>query len=61
MPLKSLLEEIKNASNVEINLTNENVFCFDSESFRLLAALKDGICKYNKIILFVYAKDSISV
>lgn len=39
-PLKVLLDEYK---NVGIGLRKSNVFCFDSESFRFLAAYKSGV------------------
>ncbi|KAH0565816.1 hypothetical protein GP486_000785 [Trichoglossum hirsutum] len=39
-PLESLLEEYK---EVEMGLYRHNVYCFDSESFRYLAARKQGV------------------
>jgi predicted GTPase len=41
--LKELLSEVKQTSGKQIPLTNDNVFCFDNEPFKLLAALKQGV------------------
>jgi GTPase SAR1 family protein len=44
-PLKALLDQ---HSNVGLGLTNYTTYCFDSESFRYLAAHKSGIMMPNK-------------
>lgn len=41
--LRKSLEDLYAATNVNIPLNKDNTFCFDSESFRFLAALKQGI------------------
>ena len=40
--LRTLLKEIKETSDVEIPISS-NIFCFDNESFRFLAALQNKI------------------
>ncbi|RGB27691.1 hypothetical protein C1646_673793 [Rhizophagus diaphanus] len=42
-PLKKQLEEFNKRSNVEIKANKDTMYCFDNESFRFLAAMKDGI------------------
>ncbi|RHZ62066.1 hypothetical protein Glove_344g51 [Diversispora epigaea] len=41
--LKEQLRALKKRSGVEIKTTKSTMYCFDSESFRFLAAAKDGI------------------
>ncbi|CAG8546467.1 uncharacterized protein OCT59_002347 [Rhizophagus irregularis] len=41
--LKKQIDELKERSNVEINIDKDTTYCFDNESFRFLAALKEGI------------------
>ncbi|GES75094.1 P-loop containing nucleoside triphosphate hydrolase [Rhizophagus clarus] len=40
-PLKKQLEELKTRSGVEIKVSQETIYCFDNESFRFLAAIKE--------------------
>jgi GTPase SAR1 family protein len=42
-PLKEQLSVLKDRSSVEIVTDQSTVYCFDNESFRFLAAIKDGI------------------
>ncbi|RIA85230.1 hypothetical protein C1645_697960 [Glomus cerebriforme] len=42
-PLKKQLGELNKQSNVEIKVNKDTIYCFDSESFRFLAAFKRGI------------------
>ncbi|PKY56562.1 hypothetical protein RhiirA4_284637, partial [Rhizophagus irregularis] len=41
--LKKQIDELKERSNVEIKIDKDTTYCFDNESFRFLAALKEGI------------------
>ncbi|XP_066260920.1 uncharacterized protein [Euwallacea similis] len=41
--LELLLRKIKDTNNVQIPLSKDNVFCFDNEAFRFLAAVKQGV------------------
>ena len=41
--LRILLSEVKQTSGVDIQAVASNIFCFDNESFRFLAALQNGI------------------
>ncbi|CAB4492071.1 unnamed protein product [Rhizophagus irregularis] len=40
-PLKKQLEELKKRSSVEIKVNLDTIYCFDNESFRFLAAIKE--------------------
>ncbi|GBC01557.1 hypothetical protein RclHR1_04230002 [Rhizophagus clarus] len=40
-PLKKQLEELNKRSGVEIKVNHETIYCFDNESFRFLAAIKE--------------------
>ncbi|PKC66901.1 hypothetical protein RhiirA1_511006 [Rhizophagus irregularis] len=42
-PLKKQLKELEKRSNVEIKVNQDTLYCFDNESFRFLAAIKNGI------------------
>ena len=42
-PLKKLVKDIENDSKIKIPIDSENIFCFDNESFRFLAAMKQGV------------------
>ncbi|CAG8461512.1 689_t:CDS:2 [Ambispora leptoticha] len=46
-PLKKHLKELQDRFGVEIKIKHDTVYCFDSESFRFLAALKDKV-KFHK-------------
>ncbi|PKY51376.1 hypothetical protein RhiirA4_446799 [Rhizophagus irregularis] len=41
LPLKKQLEELKKRSSVEIKVGQNTIYCFDNESFRFLAAVKE--------------------
>ena len=40
-PLKKQLKELEKRSNVEIKVGQNTLYCFDNESFRFLAAIKE--------------------
>ncbi|RGB32327.1 hypothetical protein C1646_743944 [Rhizophagus diaphanus] len=40
-PLKKQLEELKKRSSIEIKVSKNTMYCFDNESFRFLAAIKE--------------------
>ncbi|CAG8469143.1 12020_t:CDS:1 [Ambispora leptoticha] len=42
-PLKEHLKKLQDRSNVEIKIKRDTMYCFDSESFKFLAALKGKI------------------
>ncbi|RIA81664.1 hypothetical protein C1645_547454 [Glomus cerebriforme] len=42
-PLKIQLGELKKRSSVEIKVNQDTIYCFDNESFRFLAALKENM------------------
>ena len=41
IPLRTLLEKFR--GDVDIGLTKDNIYCFDSESFRYLAVYKQNV------------------
>ncbi len=38
-----MLKEIEKSSGVSISIGKDNVFCFDNEAFRFLAAVQHGV------------------
>ncbi|PKC66902.1 hypothetical protein RhiirA1_379475 [Rhizophagus irregularis] len=42
-PLKKQLGDLKERSSVEIKVNHDTIYCFDNESFRFLAAIKEGM------------------
>ncbi|CAG8599691.1 5398_t:CDS:2, partial [Gigaspora rosea] len=51
--LKRQLNEIQKNSDIEIKICKDTIYCFDNESFRFLAAVKEGMAFTDKEIFAV--------